>query len=124
MSYQIACTYQASAFGLMFLPIDTDGVPDHCDLRVTFHPLAYYPAERDTGQGADFDADITRIDIYDHQDGTVDTGGERWRPLAGKDLDAAKRFLDKHYRNDMWDEAFAETEAAYYDGFLNRSSAA
>lgn len=103
--YTAECTYAPGSSGLLFLPANFKADP--CELRVTFRPLAYYPAERDTGAGADFDAAIASIEIRD-----ADDPGGHWHVLDGQDYDAARRFLERHHP-DMWDTAFAETEEAF-----------
>lgn len=124
MPFEIACTYQPTAFGLIFLPIDIES--DYlCDLRVSFEPLAYYPAESGTGAGADFDARITSIEMFDHRDGINDDSSvckTPWRTLEGDDRKAAEAFLDAHCRDDMWAEAEAETTAAYDDLVYRRAA--
>jgi hypothetical protein len=105
--YTAECTYRSSGSGLLFFP---SGGDRECDLRVTFTPKAYYPADRDTGQGADFDADIAAIDIRDHGDGDT---LKAWHPLKDGDLWAAKCFLNQHHREPMWDQAELETAEAF-----------
>lgn len=105
--YTAECTYKSSGSGLLFFPTGGDR---QCDLRVTFSPKAYYPAERDTGQGADFNADITSIEMRDWADGASD---KAWHVLTGNDLWAAQCFLNQHHRDPMWDQAFDETAEAF-----------
>jgi hypothetical protein len=124
MPFEIACTYQPTAFGLIFLPPDTDGAYE-CDLRVSFEPLAYYPAEPDVGAGADFDARITSVEMLDGRDDTNEDGTPcqtPWRTLEGDARKAAEAFLDAHCRDDMWAEAEAETTAAYVDLVYRRAA--
>ena len=64
--YTAECTYRSCGSGLLFFPAGGDL---ECDLRVTFTPKAFYPAERDVGAGADFDADIASIEMRDWADG-------------------------------------------------------
>jgi hypothetical protein len=105
--YTAECTFKSTASGLLFFPIGGDG---SCDLRVTFRPKAYYPAERDIGMGADFDAGIASIEMRDWADGA---SAKAWHKLEGKDLRAAECFLNQHHRDPMWDQAFAETAEAF-----------
>lgn len=124
MPFEIACTYQPTASGLIFLPIDTDGAQD-CDLRVSIKPLAYYPAEPDIGAGADFDFAIAVIEMFDHRDDRNDDGSlceTPWRVLDGAARRAAETFLDTHCREAMEDEAEAECAAAYVDLVYRRAA--
>ena len=108
--YFADCSFQWTKDGLTILPPAAD--PDcHGELRVTFTPTSYYAAERDTGQGADFDARIHRIEIRDanHPDGT--TG---WKILSPRDKPMAEAYLDANHRDEMWDQAFAETEEWWF----------
>lgn len=124
MPFEIACTYQPIASGLIFLPADLDSAYG-CDLRVHFEPLAYYPAEPDIGAGPDFDARITTIEMLDDRD-SVDEDGRPcrtpWRVLEGDARKAAEAFLDAHCREAMWAEAEAETAAAYVDAVYRRAA--
>lgn len=106
--FQIACTYQPSADGPRFAPFNADSL-HQCDLRVTFRPIAWYPAEPDTGQGADFDASIEAIEMMDWH-------GRDQSPkqLADAALDAAKAFLEAHHHDAMW--AAAEQVTADHFG--------
>jgi hypothetical protein len=76
------------------------------ELRVSFKPIAYYPAEPDTGADADFDAKITKIELRDIQDAS---GEAAWHRLDPRDKATAIAFLEAHCSRDMWDAAFAET---------------
>lgn len=105
--YTAECTYRSGGSGLLFFP---SGGDLQCDLRVTFTPKAFYPAERDTGQGADFNADIASIEI---RDADAADAPKNWHPLKGNDLWAAKCFLNQHHRDPMWDQAFDETAEAF-----------
>lgn len=106
--YKAESSYRSGGSGLLFfLP----GCGDReCDLRVTFTPKAYYPAERDCGAGPDFDADIRSIELRDYDDGDDE---KAWHALTGNDLWAARCFLENHYKRPMWDQAFDETAEAF-----------
>lgn len=100
--------FRASESGLSFSHADgrfEHGVDNFCDLRVEFKALAWYPEERDTGCGADFDAEIASIEMRDW----TDKGKDPWHELLGKDRATAEAFLNAHHQRDMWDRA--ETEA-------------
>lgn len=113
--FEIACTYQPSASGYTFHPEDADS-DYQCDLRVSFQPLAYYPAEPDVGAGADFNFDIEAIEVADHD------GGQTWRRLEDDERAAAERFLDRHHRDEMYDAAERETAAAFGVSHLRRAA--
>ena len=102
--FEIECTYHSFAGVLIFLP---DGLAEgRCFLSVTFEPLAWYPAEPSVGAGADFDAQIACIDMYD---GPPDDKASIQRQLKGVDFDQAKAFLEEHHREDLWAAAEAVT---------------
>lgn len=108
MAFTQEAYFRAAESGLSFSPANGDfehGADNFCDLRVEFRALAWYPEERDTGCGADFDAEIASIEIRDW----TDQGKNPWHALTGKDRATAEAFLNKHHHRDMWDRA--ETEA-------------
>ncbi len=102
--YIADCQYQLSGACLLFHATG-HSVSDPCELRVTFKPVAYYPPERDVGAGADFQANITAIEIRDLED-PDETG---WHKLEGADFETAFGFLDTHHNSPMWDQAEIET---------------
>lgn len=104
--FEIACTYQPSDDGYTFHPEDAES-DYQCDLRATFQPLAYYPAEPDVGAGADFDFAIESIEVADHQ------GGQSWRTLEGTEFKAAEAFLDAHHQEAMLEQAEREAAEAF-----------
>lgn len=107
--YITECTFEPKPTGLNFYPLNGEADSD-CELRVTFHPIAYYPEERDTGQGADFDARITRIEIRDADE----WGNEKaWHFLEPRDAELAKAYLEAHCSKEMWEQAFIETAEAF-----------
>jgi hypothetical protein len=96
--------FRASESGLSFKHANGDfesGLDNFCSLRVTFRGLAWYPEERDTGCGADFDAEIASIEMRDW----TDQGKDPWYELTGGDRKAAEAHLEKHHHRDMWDQA-------------------
>lgn len=108
--YITECTFRpCDAAGMVFLPFDANS-EFTAELRVTFQPVAYYPAEPDTGAGPDFDAKIVRIEIRDALD---DLSEKAWHKLEPRDAAAARRFLDEYCSESMWDQAFEETAEAF-----------
>ncbi len=106
MSFEIACTYQPTQAGYIFLPEDAES-DSQCDLRVSFEPVAYYPAERDIGAASDYDARIILIEVADH------SGAPTWRALAGEEYASAEAYLETYHHDTMWAEAEAETTEAF-----------
>lgn len=108
--YRTPCDFIPTTAGLSLFQAELE-IPEATqgELRVTFRPLKYYPPER--GAGADFDAKIIKIEIRDIQDERKRGGG--WHKLLGRDEDAAKAFLERHFHADMWERAFEET-AEYF----------
>lgn len=99
-----------NGLGLIVRPAALDTDWQQGELRVTFKPLNYYPAEPSSGAGADFNASITRIEIRDIQD----VSGERaWHLLDPRDSATARTFLEAHCSEAMWDQAFDETAEAF-----------
>jgi hypothetical protein len=103
--FEQTCTYQNIPDGCVFLPEDAESAS--CALRVTFEPLAWYPAEPSVGAGADFDAAIILIEM------SVDADGEDWRCLSGRDYQAAEAFLETHHHDALWAQAEHETAEAF-----------
>lgn len=104
MSFTQHAYFRATESGLSFSRAGTEfelDVDHHCELRVEFRALAWHPEERDTGQGADFDAEIASIEMRDWRD----TGKNVWHTLAGADRKAAEALLEKHHHREMWDQA-------------------
>jgi hypothetical protein len=106
--YTAECTYRSGEPDLLFF-FPTGGDRE-CDLRVSFTPKAFYPAERDIGADADFDADIACIEMRDCADADKP---KNWHVLTGSALRAAKCFLNQHHSRPMWDQAFDETAEAF-----------
>ncbi len=117
--YITDCTFEPKPTGLNFYPIETCQDPSSaCELRVTFQPLAYYPEESDTGQGADFDAKIVLIEI---RDGAERNNEKAWHKLEPREAGLARAFLEAHCSAEMWAEA--EIEAAEAFGYRDRWAA-
>jgi hypothetical protein len=118
--YITEAAFEPRPAGFTFYPItDATDIESACELRVTFQPTAYYPAERDTGMGADFDARIARIEIRDAAECYND---KAWHILEPREAALAKTFLETHCAAAMWAEA--EIEAAIAFGHLDRWDAA
>jgi hypothetical protein len=110
MPYIVECTFEPRPTGLNFYLRTSVSFDSDCELCVTFQPTAYYPAERDIGVGADFDARIVRIEIR----GADEADNEKaWYTLEPREAEMAKKFLEEHHSKEMWEQAFDETAEAF-----------
>lgn len=108
--YIIECTFEPRPAGLNFYPRTGPSCDSDCELRVTFQPIDYYPDEPDTGQGADFDARITCVEIRDAAD---EDDEKAWHILEPYEAGLARHFLEEHCSKEMWEQAFVETAEAF-----------
>ena len=98
--FQVACSYQTTAYGPLFLPKGY-GRYD-CDLRANFRPLAWWPFDRDAGLAETFEAEIARIEILDASDRWTLPSHERWRRLRLLWRARAVEYLERRHHDELW----------------------